>query len=226
MAMAYIRLYYDQLESLTPYSDAEVGRLIRGLLKYAQDGTEPEFTGNERFIWPTLRGAVERDAEQYASKCAKLRENGRQGGRGHKADGFEKNQMVSEEANGFEKNQMPPRKDKDKDKDNNTPPTPSRGEERFMVFWKAYPRKVGKEAAKKAFLKLKVTDSKLESMLAAIEIQKHSNQWRRDGGQYIPHPATWLNQGRWEDEGVVPFEPDPMEELPPPSFTTWESMYG
>lgn len=222
MAMAYIRLYYDQLESLTPYSDAEVGRLIRGLLKYAQDGTEPEFTGNERFIWPTLRGAVERDAEQYASKCAKLRENGRQGGRGHKADGSEENQKLSDKANGFEKNQMPPRKDKD----NNTPPTPSKGEERFKAFWKAYPRKVGKEAAKKAFLRLKVTDDQLADMLAAIETQKLSFQWQREGGQYIPHPTTWLNQGRWEDEdNTVPFEPV-ADEQPPPSYTTWESMYG
>lgn len=125
MGMAYIRLYYDLLESLTPFQDVEVGRLIRGLLQYAKDGTEPKLTGNERFIWPTLRGAVERDAEQYAQKCAKLRENGKYG-RGGKPNGSEKNQMVSEEANGFEKNQMPPRKDKDKD--NNTPPTPSKGE--------------------------------------------------------------------------------------------------
>ena len=27
-----------------------------------------------------------------------------------------------------------------------------------------------------------------------------SAQWQRDNGQYIPHPATWLNQGRWDDE--------------------------
>ena len=110
--------------------------------------------------------------------------------------------------------------------ESDTPPTPSKGEERFSVFWKAYPRKVGKEAAKKAFLKLKVTDSQLEAMLTAIEAQKHCSQWVRDGGQYIPHPTTWLNQGRWEDEFTVPFEPDPMEEVPPPSFTTWEALYG
>lgn len=125
MGMAYIRLYYDLLESLTPFQDVEVGRLIRGLLQYAKDGTEPKLTGNERFIWPTLRGAVERDAEQYAQKCAKLRENGKYG-RGGKPNGFEKNQMVSEEANGFEKNHLPPRKDKDKDKEV-VPPYPPQG---------------------------------------------------------------------------------------------------
>lgn len=37
-------------------------------------------------------------------------------------------------------------------------------------------------------------------MLAALERQGKSDQWRRDGGQYIPHAATWLNGRRWEDE--------------------------
>ena len=37
-------------------------------------------------------------------------------------------------------------------------------------------------------------------MIQAVEKQKQSTQWQRDGGQYIPHPATWLNQERWEDE--------------------------
>ena len=39
-------------------------------------------------------------------------------------------------------------------------------------------------------------------MLAAIERQKQTAQWKENGGQYIPHPATWLNGRRWEDEVV------------------------
>ena len=67
----------------------------------------------------------------------------------------------------------------------------------FDSFWNAYPKKVGKEAARKAFAKVKVDTSVL---IRAIEQQKNSAQWTKDGGQYIPNPATWLNQGRWEDE--------------------------
>lgn len=227
MAMAYIKVYYDQLESLKPYGDAEVGRLIRGLLEYSMTGIEPDFKGNERFIWPTLRGAVDRDAEQYASKCAALRENGQKGGRKPKANGFSENQMVSEKANGFSENQMHPRQEKEKD---NIPPiSPSKGDERFGVFWKAYPRKVGKGAAEKAFKRLKVNDDLLSEMLEAIESSKRSYQWTRDGGQYIPHPTTWLNQKRWEDEAEpVPFEPEPAEENVAPNWFNgdWESMYG
>lgn len=37
-------------------------------------------------------------------------------------------------------------------------------------------------------------------LAAILARQCHCEQWQRDGGQYIPHPATWLNQGRWKDE--------------------------
>lgn len=71
---------------------------------------------------------------------------------------------------------------------------------RFGTFWKAYPKKVGKGAAEKAFAKAKPDDALTEKMLSAVEAAKRSSQWRKDGGQYIPNPATWLNQKRWEDE--------------------------
>jgi hypothetical protein len=35
-----------------------------------------------------------------------------------------------------------------------------------------------------------------QSLVAA----KSSHDWSKDGGKYIPNPATWLNQGRWDDE--------------------------
>ena len=40
----------------------------------------------------------------------------------------------------------------------------------------------------------------VETLVAAVEAQKASTQWTKDNGQFIPNPATWLNQGRWEDE--------------------------
>lgn len=83
---------------------------------------------------------------------------------------------------------------------NNTPSSSSKGwlEEQFETFWSIYPRKVGKQAAKKAFAK--VPKSELPKLIPAVEAQKASRQWTRDGGQFVPYPATWLNQGRWDDE--------------------------
>lgn len=69
----------------------------------------------------------------------------------------------------------------------------------FDRFYEAYPRKVGKPAAIKAFAKCKADEALVDQMIAAIEEQKQSAQWMKDGGQFIPHPATWLNNERWTD---------------------------
>lgn len=80
------------------------------------------------------------------------------------------------------------------------PPLPPKGADvRFEKFWQAFPSKVGIAAARKAFEKHKPTDAILAQMLSAIEAQKQSPKWLKDGGQFIPNPATWLNQERWKD---------------------------
>ena len=70
----------------------------------------------------------------------------------------------------------------------------------FQRFWEAYPKHKGKEPARKVFQKLKASEELLETILSAVEREKQSDQWKRDNGQYIPYPATWLNQRRWEDD--------------------------
>lgn len=73
-------------------------------------------------------------------------------------------------------------------------------EDSFTRFYQAYPRHAGKAAAQKAWDKLRPDEALLSQMLAALEWQRASPGWTKDGGQYIPYPATWLNQRRWEDE--------------------------
>lgn len=70
----------------------------------------------------------------------------------------------------------------------------------FDDFWLAYPKKVGKPEAMKAFAKLEPEQTLLDEMLHALSWQRESDGWRKDGGQFIPNPATWLNQARWTDE--------------------------
>lgn len=72
--------------------------------------------------------------------------------------------------------------------------------ELFERFWKAYPKKVAKGTAAKAFKKAKVDESLLQDILKALEWQRETKQWKAEGGQYIPNPATYLNGRRWEDE--------------------------
>lgn len=70
----------------------------------------------------------------------------------------------------------------------------------FAEFWKAYPKRVGKAAALKVWMRLKPDSTTRDAITVAIAKQSKSQQWRTEGGRYIPHPATWLNQGRWEDD--------------------------
>ncbi|MFA5378130.1 MAG: hypothetical protein WC455_20425 [Dehalococcoidia bacterium] len=69
----------------------------------------------------------------------------------------------------------------------------------FLQFWAEYPKKTGKKAAFKAWINAKDKPSN-EVLIASLKLQKKSEQWKKDNGQFIPLPATWLNQGRWDDE--------------------------
>lgn len=83
---------------------------------------------------------------------------------------------------------------------NNNPHTPKGEDELFDQFWQAYPKRVAKKPARRAWDKLHVDIDLLAKILAALAWQKRTDDWQRDGGRYIPNPATWLNGGRWEDE--------------------------
>lgn len=73
-------------------------------------------------------------------------------------------------------------------------------EEKFNIFWNEYPKRVGKEKAKKAFFKTCLDDVVFSEMLEALNKFKMTSDWKKEKGQYIPYPASWLNQKRWEDE--------------------------
>lgn len=102
----------------------------------------------------------------------------------------------------------------------------------FDRFWAEYPKKVGKGQAQKAFSKVSVP---VETLIDAVQRQKGSVQWQKDGGQYIPNPSTWLNQKRWEDDldslnmgggvthgGAFPNSGPIIEKLPAASDGWWD----
>lgn len=69
----------------------------------------------------------------------------------------------------------------------------------FVDFWQAYPRKVGKGAARRAYLAaLRKPDVTPDRILRAVRSQRFD-----DREKFIPHPATWLNGERWADEGMT-----------------------
>ncbi len=68
----------------------------------------------------------------------------------------------------------------------------------FEEFWRVYPRKEGKLAARKAWNKLRPSGGLLAKVLHGLARWVASRQWRVDG--VVPHASTWLNGQRWEDE--------------------------
>jgi len=74
----------------------------------------------------------------------------------------------------------------------------------FERFWAAYPKRRNKDEAIQAFLKIRPDDQLMAVMLAAIERAMTRDDWRKEGGQFIPYPATWLNKGAWKDEEMFP----------------------
>ena len=177
--MTYIKLFIDYLDAIEPLGDAERGRLFTSLLIYARTGEAPQLGGNERFLFPMMRAQIDRDNSAMDSLSDARSEAGRKGAEAKQANArFAKQNKQMQD--------LPSKTSKDKD--NSASP--------FELFWAAYPRKVGKQAAKKAFSKVSVP---VKTLIDAVNSQKNSEQWRRDNGQYIPNPATWLNQGRWDD---------------------------
>ena len=70
----------------------------------------------------------------------------------------------------------------------------------FDVFWAAFPKKKKKEDARKAW---NTTRPNIEVVLKALEWQKQSPEWFKQGGQFIPYPASWIRSHSWEDEKSV-----------------------
>lgn len=95
----------------------------------------------------------------------------------------------------------------------------------FEDFWKAYPRKTGKGAASKAWVKA-AKKASTDDILAALREQLPSiAMQRRTDGDFRPHPATWLNQERWEDEAAdLPAAAGDDATGPPPG-SAWGLTY-
>lgn len=74
--------------------------------------------------------------------------------------------------------------------------------ERFTEFWAAYPRKVAKPQALKAWKSLNLVNGDFEKVMAALATASRCEQWRDT--KFIPHPATWLRGRRFEDEENLP----------------------
>lgn len=107
--MKYLKVFVDFAESLEPLGDAEIGRLFVGMLRYASDGTVPDFRGNERFVWPIAKKNIDASVKAYENLAANAkiaRESLSKARASYSYDGL----------------RLDKDKEKDKEKDNMSPP--------------------------------------------------------------------------------------------------------
>lgn len=138
-----------------------------------------------------------------------MAKNGRQAGKPSKPEKAIGGNCHQMDANGCNCRQNKTKtKNKDKDKGTSPPIPPSGGrgegdgpalEEGFRAFWQAYPRQIGKPEAQQEWAALCPDVALREVIQQAVRVHKQSAQWARDGGRYIPAPARWLKEKRWED---------------------------
>lgn len=192
------------LKRTAKLSDQELGRLFRACMIYHATGEVTELAGRESVAFDFIREDIDAANEAYEAKC----ETNRRNRMGTVDNDRQRPSTTVDEAQPepTKGNETPNIKEKEKEnikkkikersKRTGTP-APDPG---FDRFWEAYPKKVSKEDAVRAFNRIGVDDVLLGRILSAIQKQKRTAQWQEDGGRFVPYPATWLNGHRWEDE--------------------------
>ena len=177
---------------------AKQGRFIETLTRYAFLHAAPSEDDPNYDYFILIRPIIDKGVERS--------ESGSRGGKAtkHRKCSLEASFGTDESEKDKEKD-MEQEEDKDKDV-----------ESMFAEFWSAYPRKDAKKSAHKVFLRI-LNDSDdpralHAQILNAIALAKRSHQWQKDDGDFIPLPATWLNQERWEDSGVSETLEEPTDE--------------
>ena len=182
-------------------SDAEAGRLAKAIWSYTMSNEEQNLSGAEKGLFAMIQMQLDQDAQRDADISEKRASAGAAGGKQTQANASKEKAEEANQAIASNKNKN---QNKKENKNQNKEHEETRASEEktppgFDRFWESYPRKTAKQEAIKAFEKLKPDAMLIETMVKAVERQKQSAQWQEDGGRYIPHPATWINQRRWED---------------------------
>lgn len=210
--MKYLKIFTTFKKNIQRLSDEECGRLFRAMLEYAETGEDVELEGREDVVWPIAQEQIDNCREAYESKAGAARKlNADRSDNDAIAQASHDNDTISHDNDTISERYRDDTEDKEQRIKNKEQRITDKGEKdtraregaldrRFSTFWSAYPNKTGKGAALKAFQRVKPDDALLDTMLSQLELMRASPQWQSDGGRYIPNPATWLNQRRWEDE--------------------------
>lgn len=197
--LAYRRLldHYYSTEEPIPLETQVVSRRLRLGYDVVIEVLKEFFQETENG-W--IQDRCQREIAAYQAKAEVAKRNGSLGGRPKKT------QRVSDR-NPEETGSKPDHKLTKNHKPRTINHKPYTESEEFSQFWTAYPRKEAKAKALEAWNK---NTPPIEEVLAALKWQTKKDDWTKEGGKYIPMPATYLNARRWTDERPKPKTTQPQ----------------
>lgn len=218
MANQWLRLWHDmptdpKWRTISKASGQRIGDVMAvyvHLLVCASNATERGRT--QSFNSEDVASALDLDTEQVEQiivamqgrvldgdllKGWESRQVAREDGSAERAKAWREAQKTGSERkpNATERKRTPD-KDTDKEKKKDKPSA-------FETFYAAYPKHEARKDAEAAFAKLNPSDELLATMLAAIAAKRQTHDWTKDGGKFVPLPATWIRAERWNDESGV-----------------------
>jgi hypothetical protein len=200
-------VYRTWMETFDDLDNETVGEIIKMIMHYGMNGEDisDNMSPAARAIFKMSKGNIDASNQKRINGAKGGKAKGKQAESESQAD--EKQTASKPQAN---EKQPTSNKDKDVNKDVNrdvnnnnikTSSSPrSATDARFDIFWQTYPRKAKRKDAEKAWKKINPDKDLFDKIIKAVSDWRFSEQWTKDGGQYIPYPATWLNGGQWEDE--------------------------
>lgn len=179
-------------------TDAEIAAFYMALCQYAFTGVAPDLTGPAAGMFELAKPNID--------VSVKMALAGAKGGKAKKSVGVN---VANAKQNASKTEANAKQNGSDKDIGNGNNKDSGEGDvnkvgdtdvdKAFEAFWNAYPRKSGKFAAQEKYRNALETGVTARFLLEALNKQKASKQWLEADGKFIPNPAKWLEEGRWND---------------------------
>ncbi|MCD7944220.1 MAG: DUF6291 domain-containing protein [Clostridia bacterium] len=196
-------MYLDKFDMLQRLSREQRGDLIYAIYQYERGEETINLDSITEIAFCAFRDALEINSRRYNEIC-------------------ERNAIRKERANqSEEEKRLKKEKDTETDTDTDTETDTETGarararvcacarEEEgnaaFNRFWAKYPKKKNRSDAAKAWEGANIDNETANKIFKTLEWQIKSVEWTKENGRYIPLPAKWIKDGRWEDE---PFPED------------------
>ena len=214
-SFVFYRSFYEVGKKLSPEDKV---LFYEGICDYGFNGIEPQFKGTLEMLWMLIKPQMTANIKRYQngkkggapkgntnakkqhettlkqpSKTTETTKNNQKQPNDNVNVNVNVNDNVNVNVNDNKKEIYKEKKQPSFDKEN-----------AFIEFWKCYPRKVNKSKAKDKFMSICKSKKMFDIIMNALRVHVQSNDWKKDNGQFVPYPTTWLNGKRWEDEIEVP----------------------